>query len=94
LGYIIDTFYFAKFGVNFNEINDIRNLISLIRLADFSEDDVENLERLFPGEGNFNFNKFYRFLEKLGYHKTFSLALSNNECSKKISEKFSTIFKY
>lgn len=91
LGYVIDTFYLK---VNFNEINDIRELISLIRLADFNENSGEDLERLFPGEGDFNFRVFYRFLEKLGYRKAFSIELSNNECSEKLLEKFSTIFKY
>ena len=94
LGYVIDTFYLAKFKVNFNEINDIRELISLIRLADFNENSGEDLERLFPGEGDFSFRVFYRFLEKLGYRKAFSIELSNNECSEKLLEKFSSIFKY
>jgi len=63
-------------------------------LADFNENSGEDLERLFPGEGDFSFRVFYRFLEKLGYRKTFSIELSNNECSDKLLEKFSTIFKY
>jgi len=94
LGYIIDTFYFAKFDVNFDEISDIRKLIYLIKLADFNEDLVENENRLFPGEGNFNFDKFYRYLEKIGYHRIFSIELSKNGCSEKLLEKFSIIFKY
>lgn len=94
LGYVVDTFYLAKFNRDFNEIKDIRTLISLIRLADFNENSGEDLERLFPGEGDFSFRVFYRFLEKLGYRKTFSIELSNNECSDKLLEKFSTIFKY
>ncbi len=93
LGYVIDTFYLAKFNVNFNEIKDIRELISLIRLADFNENSAENSKRLFPGEGNFSFSTFYRFLEKLSYRNAYSIELSNNVCSEKLLEKFSTIFK-
>ncbi|MFX1337169.1 MAG: sugar phosphate isomerase/epimerase family protein [Promethearchaeota archaeon] len=94
LGYIIDTFYFAKFDVNFEAISDIRKLIYLIKLADFNKDLAEKEKRLFPSEGNFNFDKFHRFLEKLGYHRAYSIELSHNGCSEKLLEKFSTIFKY
>ena len=88
-----DTFYIAKFNINFNEMKDISELISIIKLADFSKNSAENLERLFPGEGNFSFKTFYRFLEKLGYRKTFSIELSNNGCSEKLLEKFYYTFK-
>ncbi len=94
LGYLIDTFYLAKFDVNFDNLTDIRDLIFLIRLADFDEDSAEKVKRLFPGEGNFNFNAFHRFLEKLGYHNPFSIELSDNGCSEKLLEKISTRFKY
>jgi sugar phosphate isomerase/epimerase len=94
VGYVIDTFYFAKFKVNPNEIKDIREFIFLIKMADFNKTLTQEAERLFPGEGDFNFNNFYRFLEKLGYHKAFSIELSNNGCSEKLLEKFSATFKY
>ena len=94
LGYIIDTFYLAQFDVDFNEIIDIKDSIYLIRLADFDQNSLEDANRLFPGEGNFNFTAFHRFLEKLGYHNPFSIELSDNECSEKLLEKISTRFKY
>ena len=94
LGYILDTFYFAKYDIDLNMIKDIKDLIFLIRLADFDEKLSENIKKLFPGEGNFNFNTFHRYLEKLGYHKPFSIALSDHECSEKLLEKISTKFKY
>ena len=93
LGYIIDTFHIGILNLDFNEIKEITNLIFLIKLADFNEDSSENLKRLFPGQGNFDFKKFYRFLEKLGYSKTYSIELSQYQCSEKLLEKFTTIFK-
>ena len=93
LGYIIDTFHLGQLDLDFNEIKDILKFIYLIKLADFNEDSLESLKRLFPGQGIFDFNKFYRFLEKMGYNRTYSIELSQYQCSEKLLEKFTTIFK-
>ncbi|TFG29584.1 MAG: sugar phosphate isomerase/epimerase, partial [Promethearchaeota archaeon] len=93
LGYIIDTFHIGILKLDFNEIKEILNFIYLIKLADFNDNSPENQKRLFPGQGSFDFNKFYRFLEKLSYNKTFSIELSQYKCSETLLEKFSAIFK-
>ena len=93
LGYIIDTFQIGILKLDFNEIKEIINLVYLIKLADCNDDAPENQKRLFPGQGIFDFNKFYRFLEKLAYNKTFSIELSQYQCSETLLEKFSAIFK-
>lgn len=93
LGFIIDSFHLGVSNLDFNEINDIKDIIFLIKLADFNDKSIESFKRLFPYDGNFDFKSFYRFLKKLGYKKAYSIELSQNKCSERLLEKFSTIFK-
>jgi len=102
LGYVIDTFHFAKSNADFSQLSDIKDFIFLIQLSDLKyeksdQDDylvsLKNSDRLFPGEGNFDFKSFFKYTEKIGYHSPFSIEVSNNGCSEKLYKKFIRIFK-
>ncbi|TFG03742.1 MAG: sugar phosphate isomerase/epimerase [Promethearchaeota archaeon] len=93
LGYLIDTFNLAKNNTNFNQLDEIKEYLFLIRLTDYVRGFNSNLERLLPGEGDFNFSSFYSYLRKIKYSKPFSIEISKYECSEKLQEKFYHVFK-
>ncbi len=102
IGYIIDTFHFAKSRANLNQLKDIRDLIYLIQLGDLiydqttQTDEIEsnnNQVRLFPGEGDFDFVKFLRFIKKIRVNKPYSIELSKGKCSENFYKKFFRNFK-
>jgi len=102
IGYIIDSFHLAKSKTNFNELNDIKDFIFLIQLSDLKynlNNQVDELnalndsERIFPGEGNFDFKSFLKTIEKIRYNKPYSIELSKNDCSENFYKKFFRIFK-
>ncbi len=102
IGYIIDTFHFAKSRANLNQLKDIRDLVYLIQLGDLiydqttQTDEIESNNsqvRLFPGEGDFDFVKFLRFIKKIRVNKPYSIELSKGKCSENFYKKFFRIFK-
>jgi sugar phosphate isomerase/epimerase len=94
VGYIIDTFYFALSNSELNQLNDIKELLFLIQLSDLkyeSSSDLTSLnesDRLFPGEGNFNLKNFIKFTKRIGYRKSYSIELKQRECSNNLYKKF------
>ena len=93
IGYIIDIFHFIKSKSQLNELKDIKELIFLIQLSDFkfkTQEDISNLEdldRVFPGEGDFEYKKFINFAWNIGYRKNYSIELLKNNCSENFSKK-------
>ena len=93
LGYVIDTFSLIKTKANINKLNDIKELIWLVQLSDLkyeSKDElreIDDLDRVFPGDGTFNWKEFVYLLQKLRYKGKYSLELSTSECPKKMHEK-------
>jgi sugar phosphate isomerase/epimerase len=94
LGYIIDTFHLAKMKQDYStQLNDIKDLIFLFRLADFNPKISEPELRLLPYEGAFNFNKFFQYARKIDYHNYYSFYLSKDNCSQRLIKKFTKILK-
>ncbi len=97
LGYIVDTFYLGESEENFENIIEIMDYIYLIRLADLIKKNKEKIEstkeeqRLLPGTGSFNFEKFFPVTKRY-YKNYFSLKLS--ECQKSLYNKFYRIINY
>jgi len=93
VGYIIDTFSLIKNNINVNLLNEIKELICLVQLSDVKHEIKEVLpnivssDRIFPGEGAFNWKEFIYLLQKLRYRGIYSLELSQSECPKKMYEK-------
>ncbi len=98
LGYIIDLFYFIKSNSEFDQLNDIKDSIILIQISDLKYEsssevfELNESDRLFPGEGNFNFKKLFNFAQKIGYKKSYSIELLKNECSENLFKKFFKTF--
>jgi len=84
LGYVIDSFHFAKSNAGLNQLNEIKDLIFLIQLSDINDD----LERIFPGNGNYDVQELINYAKKIGYRDFFSIELSKNSCSKRLYKKF------
>jgi len=99
LGYIIDLFHVKKSGSDYNQLKNIKDHIFLIQLSDLKYD-KENItdiskslvERVYPGEGNFELKDFIKFTQKIGYGKTYSLELSKEECSENLYKKLHIYF--
>lgn len=93
VGYVIDTFSLAKNNIDFNQLHDIKELIWLVQLSDIKHESIDDLpeivelDRIFPGDGAFNWKKFVFLLQKLRYQGKYSLELSKKECPKKAHEK-------
>lgn len=93
VGYVIDTFSLIKKDVDINQLNDIKELIWLVQLSDLkyeSKDDLSGIvgsDRIFPGDGAFNWKEFVYLLQKFSYRGKYSLELSRSECPKKMYEK-------
>jgi sugar phosphate isomerase/epimerase len=93
VGYVIDTFSLIKNDNNINILSDIKELIWLIQLSDVkyeTKDDLQNIvssDRIFPGDGSFNWKEFVYLLQKLRYRGNYSLELSRSKCPKKMYEK-------
>ena len=93
VGYIIDTFSLVKNNVDFNQLHDIKELIWLVQLSDIKYESIDELsdidesDRIFPGNGAFNWKEFIILLQKLRYKGKYSLELSQEECPKKAHEK-------
>lgn len=90
LGYVIDSFHFAKSQGDIENLYDIRKLIYLIQLSDLKFNSLKSLrqltslednDRLFPGKGDYNLRKFIDYLQRIGYHDFFSLELYKKPCS-------------
>jgi len=93
VGYVIDTYSLIKNDVDINQLNDIKELIWMVRLSDLkyeSKDEllgIVNSDRIFPGDGAFNWKEFVYLLQKFKYRGKYSLELSTSECPKKMYEK-------
>ena len=93
VGYIIDTFSLIKNDTNINLLNDIKELIWLVQLSDINYDikdelpNIANSDRIFPGDGSFNWKQFLYLLQKFRYRGKYSLELSKKHCPKKMYEK-------
>jgi hypothetical protein len=81
------------FNVNFDQLNDIKELLYLVKLADYSENSGSNPKRNLPGQGNFKFLKFYNYLRQIKYKKLFSIDVSTSECFEEFYEKIYNTFK-
>ena len=99
LGYIIDLFHVKKSGSDYNQLKNIKDHIFLIQLSDLKYDkenitDISKslIERVYPGEGNFELKDFIKFTQKIGYGKTYSLELSKEECSENLYKKLHIYF--
>lgn len=101
LGYVIDSFHIAKSKSNYSQLSEIKQLLFLIQLGDLkhennnSTDDLtalKDVKRVFPGEGNFDIKKFLNFIQKLNYHKEYSIELAKSECKENLYKKFYKIF--
>ncbi|MHA1292590.1 MAG: sugar phosphate isomerase/epimerase family protein [Promethearchaeota archaeon] len=98
VGYVIDTFHFAKSTEDISQIYKIKEFLYLIQLSDLIYKDYEDIQylkesdRIFPGEGNFNFNIFLKHMERIGYRKYYSLKLSKKKCSEDIYNRILAIF--
>ena len=98
VGYVIDTFYFAKSNAELDQLIDIKEFIHLIQLCDLkyeSESDLVNLtetDRLFPGKGDVDLKSFMRFTEKIRYKGNYSIEFRKNNCSDNLFEKFFKTF--
>lgn len=94
LGFVIDTFHFAKCEANFNQLKDIKDSIFLIQLSDMkfdTSDDLfalKNSDRLIPGKGNYRFKEFLKYCINLSFHE-FSFELSSNVCTNNLYKKIS-----
>ena len=93
VGYIIDTFSLAKNDIDFDQLRDIKELIWLVQLSDIKYESIDELpeidesDRIFPGNGVFNWKEFIFLLQKLRYKGKYSLELLKKECPKKAHEK-------
>ncbi|MFX1257286.1 MAG: sugar phosphate isomerase/epimerase family protein [Promethearchaeota archaeon] len=101
LGYIIDTFHYAKSKEDYNQLKEINLLTFLIQLSDLKYDiknsinnsnSLKDSERIFPGEGDFNLNEFINFTQKIGYRNVYSIELKN-KCLENLYKKFFRINK-
>ena len=93
VGCVIDTFSLIKNDSDINALSDIKELIWLVQLSDLkyeSKDELSNIvssDRIFPGDGAFNWKKFVSLLQKLRYRGKYSLELFTSECPKKMYKK-------
>jgi len=93
LGYVVDTFSLAKNNIEFNQLSDIRELMWIVQMSDLKYESIDDLaeivesDRIFPGNGSFNWKKFIFLLQKLKYRGEYSLELSKKEYPKKAYEK-------
>lgn len=90
LGYVIDSFHFAKSQGDLEELYEVRKLIYLVQLSDLSfnslksQREITSLDddaRVFPGKGDYNLQKFISYLQRIGYYDYFSLELYKKPCS-------------
>lgn len=97
LGYVIDTFHFAKSQGNVKDLYDIRKSLYLVQLSDLRFKSLGNRRelltlsdknRLFPGRGDIDFERFINYLRKIGYNRFYSLELSSKDCSNNFYKKF------
>ncbi len=105
LGYVIDSFHYAKSKADFSQLKDIKELIFLIQLSDLRYDTTNSandstylrkVKRVFPGEGDFEDFKlkdFINYTRKIGYRKMYSIELLKKDCLKDLYKKFFRIFK-
>lgn len=102
LGYVIDTFHFAKSQGNVKDLYDIRKLLYLVQLSDLRFKSIGNRKellalsdknRVFPGGGDIDFERFINYLRKIGYNRFYSLELSNKDCSINFYKKFRRKYK-
>jgi len=93
VGYVIDTFSLAKNNLDFNELHSIKEMIWLVQVSDIKYESIDELprivesDRIFPGEGVFNWKDFVYLLQKLRFRGKYSLELSKKQCPKKSYER-------
>lgn len=93
VGYVIDTYYLAKGGENFEDIDQISNNLYLIRLADLLSHEKEPKKesdeeiRVLPGMGVFNFKDFFQIVERF-YKYSYSLKIMKRFCGKDLHTRF------
>ncbi|OLS12324.1 MAG: isomerase [Promethearchaeota archaeon CR_4] len=89
VGYIVDSFHYLISGGNEYDLMSISNLY-LIHVSDLRFTSGEDLsgkkdtDRVFPGEGNFDFPGFIRMLKKRRYRGYLSIELFDPELYKKV----------
>ncbi|MFO7797449.1 MAG: sugar phosphate isomerase/epimerase [Promethearchaeia archaeon] len=94
LGYIIDTFYLSVDMTKIEELKEIINQIYLFQLSDvnpYIKYQTSNLKeefRTFPGNGKFDFEKFFKLIEEYGYRDYYSIELYQNECNQNMYYRF------
>ncbi len=85
IGFILDTFYFGKSKEDFKKIIDVIDIVFLVQLGDYIEnqselEDNENQDnRIFPGEGVFKFKELFTLLKDNGYRGFYSIDISSSE---------------
>ena len=85
IGFIIDTYYLGKSKEEFNNIIDVIDVIFLLQLGDFIEnqselEDNENQDnRIFPGEGVFNFKELFVLLKDNRYRGFYSIEIPSSK---------------
>jgi len=89
VGYVVDTFHFLVSGGNVTDLTGISNLF-MIHMSDLSYTPGEDLsgkkdsDRVFPGEGNFDFQVFLSSLKNNRYRGYLSIELFDPELDKKV----------
>ncbi len=101
IGYICDTFHFENSHSDFNLLNEVKDYIFLVQLADCKASDgsIEEFSdenRVLPGEGDsdLKFNSIIELFTKFHYRGMYSLELYKASCQDNLYEKLlSNIFK-
>ncbi len=82
VGFVVDTFHFLIGEGNLHDLSGISQMF-MIHVSDLSFTPGENfsskkdLDRVFPGEGNFDFTSFFTALKTITYQGYISLELAN-----------------
>jgi len=93
IGYVIDCFHFIKNNEEFNLLKDIKEYIYTVQLCNLKFtsiddlDDLDDTERKFLADGDFNLRKFLENLRKLHYHRDFSIEINPTNCTKNLFKK-------